>query len=245
MDYETAVFPRATLYLGDFLALQPLGLLRADVIVTDPPYGISYQHSGGGKGVAKSSTATIHGDNKPFDPQPLLDFGVPLLMFGADHYRDKLPSGGSFLAWDKHVGVGGADSFVDCEFAWSSAKVKRNIYRHLWKGCMCAGEDSPIGVFGKSSVKRHHVSQKPRELMRWCIETLRPKPDSVILDPYMGSGSTGVAALSLGHRFVGVEIDRGHFETACQRIDDATRQMGLFLCEEVGAGDTALLPANA
>ncbi len=71
--------------------------------------------------------------------------------------------------------------------------------------------------------------------MRWCIETLKPKPGAMILDPYMGSGSTGIAALSLGHRFIGIEIDPGHFETACKRIEKAWAEMG-----GVGAGLPAM-----
>lgn len=69
---------------------------------------------------------------------------------------------------------------------------------------------------GAARFARVHVSQEPVELMgRWCIEKLKPPQDALILDPYMGSGSSGIAALSLGHRFIGVDIDPGHFATAC------------------------------
>jgi DNA modification methylase len=65
--------------------------------------------------------------------------------------------------------------------------------------------------------------------MRWCIESLKLAPDSLVADPFMGSGSTGIAALALGHRFVGCEIDEGHFEIACKRLTEAQQQMGLLL----------------
>ena len=64
-------------------------------------------------------------------------------------------------------------------------------------------------------------------LMQWCIDHARIGLDKVVLDPYMGAGSTGVAALLSGRRFVGVEIDPGHFEAARQRIEKAAAQMGL------------------
>ncbi len=77
------------------------------------------------------------------------------------------------------------------------------------------------------------MSQKPVNLMAWCIEHARIGLDKVVLDPYMGAGSTGVAALLSGRRFVGVESDPGHFATACARIEEAARRMGL--AEEAAA----------
>ena len=87
--------------------------------------------------------------------------------------------------------------------------------------------------FDAKTKGRAHVSQKPVNLMAWCIEHARIGLDKVVLDPYMGAGSTGVAALLSGRRFVGVEIDPGHFATACARIEGAARRMGL--AEEVVA----------
>jgi site-specific DNA-methyltransferase (adenine-specific) len=130
------------------------------------------------------------------------------------------------LAWDKSVGIGPADSFADAEFAWTKMKVKRNVFRHLWKGINAwwAEEDSDKpGTFD-----RKHTSQKPLALMRWCIELQRPRPGAVIIDPYMGSGSTGVAAISLGCRFVGCEVDPDHFKVACDRLKRAQQRMGVM-----------------
>ncbi len=133
------------------------------------------------------------------------------------------------------MGQGPDDSFTDCEWGWCGKKVRREVFRWLWKGVICkkSAEDcSPTkGGKGHGATKfaRVHVSQKPVALMRWSIEKLKPPPGGLILDPYMGSGSTGIAALSLGHRFIGVEIDPGHFEIACQRIEEAQRQMGMLL----------------
>ena len=96
--------------------------------------------------------------------------------------------------------------------------------------CDALVSDPPYGIGfqhggggnGAARFARVHVSQKPVALMRWCIEKLKPPPGGVILDPFMGSGSTALAALSLGYGFIGCEIDQGHFETACARIEANT-----------------------
>ena len=230
MMAEKVTIGRAELWHGDCMEI--LHALPQDAaLVTDPPYGISYVHSGGGGasstlegahrlGKPPPDTTPIHGDDKPVDPAPWLGF-EKIVIFGAEHFKTRLPEGGRFLCWDKSLGVGPADSFTDAEFAWTSEPTKRNVFRLMWKGLCCdkAEEDLMDGQF-----RRHHTSQKPLPLMRWAIELLRMKPGSVILDPYMGSGSTGVAALSLGMRFVGAEIDRAHFEIACARMEAAQRQ---------------------
>ncbi len=229
---------RAVLYRADCLEVLAAGLLKRDAIVTDPPYGIGFKHSGYKKArpivdslgttrrskLVRSRDCTIQGDDAPFDIQPWLGF-KRVLVFGADRFKDSIPNSGSFLFWDKSVGIGAADSFVDAEFMWTNlVSVKRNVCRHLWKGIVGEGKDRTAK--GKP---RRHLSQKPRELMRWCIQTVRAPIGGVICDPYAGSGSTGIAALSLGYRFIGVEIVPEHFETARARIAD--------FWEKHGAGD--------
>lgn len=212
----------ATLYLGDCRDILPT-LPKADACITDPPYGIAYQHSGGGSGTQgqrdrpgrRNANRPIHGDSEPFDPAHLLELAPSVLIFGADHFRARLPAGGTFIAWDKHCGRGPNDSFADCEFAWANFKTKRNVIRYLWKGVACekAGEDGG---------KRYHPTTKPQGVMHACLDMV---PEArLILDPYMGSGSTGVAAIARGLAFIGCEIDPDHFETACARIEDAQRQ---------------------
>lgn len=215
---------RAVLYRGDSLELLQAGLLKCDAIVSDPPYGIGFQHSGRGMGLAARSDEKIIGDDAPFDPSPWLEHAGerPIVLFGADHFKTRLPEGGRFICWDKSCGQGPAASFSDAEFAWTNRRNARSIFRHVWMGLARAGD----GFDGKSK-GRAHVSQKPVSLMAWCIEHARIGLDKVVLDPYMGSGSTGVAALLSGRRFVGVEIDLAHFATACARIEEAARRMGL------------------
>ena len=217
---EKVVIGNATLYHGDCSEVLPL--VQADACVTDPPYGIAYKHSGRLVPVSnnrhlappKNNAAWIVGDDEDFDPTPLLRFPV-VLMFGADHYRARLPEGGTLVAWDKHTGIGPNDSFADAEFAWTNIKLKRNVIRYLWKG-VCQEKA------GEENGKRWHPTTKPQGVMRWCLQQM-PQART-IFDPYMGSGSTGVAAMHLGLNFIGVEIHRPYFDIACERISRAQAQ---------------------
>ena len=217
---EKVMIGNAELWHGDCMEVLPL-LEGVDALVSDPPYGIAYQHSGGGKAAPGAKLSPVRNAKMPiandavaFDPSHLLGF-ESVLIFGADHYRDKLPEGGTLVAWDKSLGIGPADSFADAEFAWTNARVKRNVVRYLWKGVACekAGEENG---------KRYHPTQKPVGLMQRCIELLPAA--TVICDPYMGSGSTGVAAMRMGKRFIGIELDRRYFDVACERIENEQRQ---------------------
>lgn len=228
---EKVVIGNAELWHGDCREVLPL--VTADACVTDPPYGIGYVHSGGGASpvsldmkrrgtLGKNANKPIHDDKVPFDPAPLLRFPV-VLMFGADHYRARLPEGGTLIAWDKHTGIGPNDSFADAEYAWTNLKIKRNVIRYLWKGVACVKA-------GEEGGQRWHPTTKPQGVMRWCLEQM---PQArVIVDPYMGSGSTGVAAVAMGLRFIGVEIHRPYFDIACERIEAAQRQAPLLPPEE-------------
>lgn len=234
-----AVIGNATLYCADSLELLRAGVFgKIGAIVSDPPYGIGYQHGGarnktgvgrtiGGRHLP-SKVDRIVGDDAPFDPTIWIEsaprsdekkysgYGrARILLWGADNFMQHLPSGGTMLAWDKHVGRGPNDSFADCEWAWCGVDAKREVFRHLWKGAVTrkTGEDSMGGHF-----RRHHVSQKPVELMRWCIDKVRPLAGLPVLDPYMGSGTTGVAAMTFGLPFIGCEIDPDHFDIAVKRL---------------------------
>jgi site-specific DNA-methyltransferase (adenine-specific)/modification methylase len=214
------IIGEATLYLGDCREILP-ALNGIDAVVTDPPYGISYKHSGKGRTVAGRKSVSrhdesIHGDDAPFDPSDFLSFDS-IVMFGANHYAHKLPPSGAWLVWDKRDGMD-SNSFSDCEFAWTKgAGNAARMFRYLWNGVCQAGEKGE---------RRYHPTQKPIALMEWCIKTLG-SPAS-ILDPFMGSGTTGVAAVRLGRAFVGIERESKYFDIACKRIDEAQRQVSLF-----------------
>jgi site-specific DNA-methyltransferase (adenine-specific)/modification methylase len=225
------IIGNATLYCGDCLEILP-SLSGIDAVVSDPPYGIGYVHGGrvteSSIGILgnKHKLKPIHGDDQHFDPSLWTGF-KNVLLWGADRFKTRLPDTGIFLAWDKHIGVGANDSFVDCEFAWCNTKPKRNIFRHLWKGIVVSKQGDGLG--NVKHFVREHPSMKPVALMTWCIGHFKLPVGSLILDPYMGSGSTGVAAVNLGHRFIGIEIDPDYFDIACRRIEKAQRQQSLAL----------------
>jgi hypothetical protein len=132
-----------------------------------------------------------------------------VLLWGGNHYCKRLPDGGTWHAWDKRGGNGRGpnDVFADVEFAWTKARTKSRVFNYLWKG---------ICQDGEKSARRVHPTQKPIALMEWCIGFTHP--GATILDPYMGGGSTGIAAVRLGRPFIGMELQRDFFEAAVDRI---------------------------
>lgn len=206
----------AVLYLADCRDILPT-LGRVDAVLTDPPYGIDYDP-------AKYSgrfTQKITGDGAAFDPTPMLAIKGRKVLWGANNYAERLPRGGWFV-WDKRCSEA-ADRILGSPFelAWTDDPKAYRMARILH-----AGKLNADGQWDQ--LARVHPTQKPIRLMRWCIEQL-PVQTQVILDPYMGSGTTGVAAIGMGRRFIGVEVDPDHFETACRRIEEAYRQPDLFV----------------
>jgi site-specific DNA-methyltransferase (adenine-specific) len=119
-----------------------------------------------------------------------------------------LPAAQCFLVWDK---LQPHDfSLAMCEQAWTNVRKPAKMFRK-----------SVLGY------EKLHPTQKPTELMKWCIGHL-PEPQS-ILDPFMGSGTTGVAAVQLGRDFIGIEREPTYFDIACKRIEDAQRQGDFFV----------------
>lgn len=179
---------------------------RFDVIVSDPPYGINYKPASTNSSLWRDVKGIV-GDDKPFDPQHMLDAKVPTVLFGANNFASKLPDSRGWLVWDKRPGMRPM-CFSDCEMAWSSLAKPARMIRYLWSGSLRGPE---------SKDPHWHPTQKPIEVMRQLIE-YASKPGQVILDPYMGSGTTGVAALRSGRRFIGIEIEERWFANAIRRI---------------------------
>ncbi len=173
---------------------------------------------GGGHGLTqKTHCKPILNDDVPYDPRPLLSFfeitsshSIPVALCGADHYKTRLPETGRFICFDKSCGGGAASNFCDAEFIWTNRKNARSIFRWVWQGCVRQG----------ATGNRLHVSEKPVELMAWLFEHCRVKLGSNVLDPYAGSGTTGVACLRTGRRFIGMELCPDNFEIACKRIEE-------------------------
>jgi site-specific DNA-methyltransferase (adenine-specific)/modification methylase len=217
---------RATLILGDSRAIAPT-IDGPAAIVSDPPYGQGYgsalrrfsRWNDAHKPCEVSERPAIIGDDQPFHPAPWLEAAPIVLLWGAHKFSPSLPEG-TWLVWDK-VPTGKVRTQGDGEAAWLNRPGPMRIFRHLWDGiCVSDRDDLAEG--------RLHPMQKPVEVMRWSIQQAKVPEGGVILDPFMGSGSTGVAAVQAGHPFVGIEMQSEYFETACRRLAEAQRQGNLF-----------------
>lgn len=201
------------LYQGDCLTVLPT-LGKFDAVVTDPPYGINAARV---RNSQKDGWRDYEGagwDKERPTPQAIatvLGAGQHAIFWGGNYFTETLPPSQKWLVWDK----GQTDfSLADCELAWCSfdGALRRINYAR---------------ALAMKDVKEHYT-QKPIEVMRWCIEQL-PKGCSTIVDPYLGSGTTGVAAVKLGRQFTGIEVDPGYFDIARRRIAAALREPDMFI----------------
>ena len=199
----------ATLYLGDCMEILPT-LDKVDAVITDPPYGIADNFL---KPSAKGEWAALYAEKITWDsfaPQKAVDIAISLaqksIVWGGNYF-ELMPKRG-WLIWDKMQ----SHSSGHAELAWTNL-------------------DIPIRSFAYSRAQlstenKQHPTQKPIGLMAWCIQ-LSGNPQT-ILDPFMGSGTTGVAAVQMGRKFIGIERKPKYFDIACQRIEQAYAQQSLF-----------------
>jgi site-specific DNA-methyltransferase (adenine-specific) len=191
-----------------------------DAVVTDPPYGMNYNtdstrfttNQNGHGDPSKRKYPRVHGDDKPFDPAPWLSF-PKVILWGFHHFATRVPVG-SILVWLKKADTSFGTFLGDAELAWM--KGGHGVY--------CRRDTSLLGM----TRKRCHPTQKPVGLMRWCIRRLKLRPGATILDPYMGSGTTGVAAVLEGFNFVGIEKEAAYVDIARRRIAEAEAETPLF-----------------
>jgi site-specific DNA-methyltransferase (adenine-specific) len=214
------------LYEGDCLEVMPT-LGRVDAVLTDPPYGISLntnnrRFSGGERGhrtysgtnnPGSARGAPIINDDKAFDPSWITQVGREQIVWGWNCFPEKLPRG-ACLVWIKRLDAAFGSFLSDAETAWHS----RGHGVYCFRDISLAAE----------ALHRKHPTQKPLTLMQWCINRLR-SDSRTILDPFMGSGTTGVACVNLGRKFIGIECDAKYFDIACKRVEDAYRQGDLFI----------------
>ena len=202
-----------TLYLGDSRHVLP-ELERAEAIVTDPPYGIGRVMKGG-KGTGHWTLLSSGNDWDMEAP----DLGF--MMGKADHYiiwggnYFPLPPSRGWLVWNK---LNAVPTMGQAELAWT------NIDRPIQSVGLPVGRNN-----------HGHPTEKPLPLMQWCIKQIPQtltglSEDNIhVLDPFMGSGTTGVACAKMGRKFIGIEIDEKYFDIACKRIEDAYRQPDMFI----------------
>ena len=209
------VIGQCELYLGDCMEIMPL-LEDVHAVVTDPPYGIDYGRSNG--------FSASHGwgqwrENCEWDkdrpPKPVFDMMLSKskhqIIWGGNYFTDFLPPSMHWLIWDK----GQRDfSLADFEVAWGSQKRAARVFEYARCKAIKDG--------------KQHPTQKPIDIMVRCLQELPAKTTS-IMDPFMGSGTTGIACVREGKSFVGIEREESYFDIACERIRKAHQQPDLFV----------------
>ncbi len=209
------------LICGDCREVLPT-LGKVDAVVTDPPYGIGQD---GGRGHRLSSKAKVQPklgwdasrpDRDVFDA--ILAAADHHVIWGGNYFSDYLPPTMGWLYWQKLIG----GDFSDGELAWTSRTGALKEFTHR-----------------KTNLEMEHPTQKPVKLIKWCLEFFPSA--KTILDPFMGSGTTGVAAVKLGRKFIGIEIEPRYFDIACKRISDALKQPDMFIERPTPPKQEALL----
>jgi len=185
---------------------------KVDAVVTDPPYGIDWNTDESGSRGGPGYPAIV-GDGKPFDPRPFLVDARPSVLWGGNHYASRLPDSPSWLIWDKRPS-GYSNDQADCEIAWSNLGGPARMFRHAWSGGGTLAKEN--GVEQRSL----HPTQKPVALLAWCIE--RTGGALTILDPFLGSGTTLIAAEQLGRTCYGIEIEPRYCDVIVQRWETLT-----------------------
>lgn len=210
-------------WLGDMLEILPT-LGEFDACVTDPPYGIGVDRA------MESNSGTQYG--RAAAPKGMYvasgwDDAAPTsaafdamrscsryqVFFGGNYFD--LPPSRCWLIWDKK---NGGNAFADCEMAWTNLDKPVRRIEWMWNGMLRKGGEGRNG----------HPTQKPLGVMEWVLDQL-PEDAATILDPYMGSGTTGVAAIKRRKAFYGIEREPAYFDIACRRISAALKQPDLFI----------------
>jgi DNA modification methylase len=207
---EPVIIGNATLYLGDCRDILPM-LGKVEAVVTDPPYGIADKWKGGsghgwGKAREEGELRNEWDESTPSieTMQAVAAAGKEVIIWGGNYFE--LPPSRCWLVWSKPERN---FSLAEAELAWTN---RDNVVRVL--------------DYARSDPDRLHPTQKPVGVMRWSIAKTK---GATILDPFMGSGTTGVAAVQMGRKFIGIEREPKYFDIACKRIEDAQKQGDLFI----------------
>lgn len=199
-----------------------------DCVITDPPYGIGESneknlsrsvHAFGNSRICVSTNFGAYSwDSQRVGKEyfeEIFRVSKKQVIFGGNYYTDFLPPRGGWRVWDKRVTDKMSNDLSDCELVWTSENKGVRIFRYLWNGLLQQNM--------KHKEKRVHPTQKPIAVMKWLVG-LHTKQGDTVLDPFMGSGSTGVACNMLGRGFIGIEKDERYFKVAQKRIAQWTGQ---------------------
>ena len=206
---KPVVIGNATLYLGDCRDILPT-LGKVDAVVTDPPYGIGADKKNAHSSIRDNPEWADMGWDSERPDKDIFDLisGYPSVIWGGNYFADWLAASSGWLAWVKPQ-AGTGFSLADMELAWTNRPIACRTF------------------FGERRDGNEHPTQKTVAVMKWSIGFVQKA--QTILDPFMGSGTTGVAAVQMGRKFIGIEREPKYFDIACKRIEDAQRQGDLFL----------------
>lgn len=200
------------IYHGDCREILP-ELPKVDLVLTDPPYGLRNTALGGHK--VHDRLGDLYGDDEDFDPRPFLGIGIEHIIWGANHFANLLPNQTRWLVWVKHgEGLWGKRDHAPFELAWTDLGGSGRAFRWIWDGSIKQGR-----AFGLQHI---HPTEKPIELMKWCISL--SKTNGIILDPFMGSGTSVVASKEHNRYSIGIEIEEKYCEIAANRCSQSVME---------------------
>jgi len=207
MSRRVVTIGNATLYLGDCREILPT-LPKVDAVITDPPYGIGFAAQPTKWQRQKGKEAEDWDNLAVAGLEHLLARGRVQIVWGGNYYE--LPPSRGWLCWFKPDAPPSMGHF---ELAWTNQDKNARLIQQS------------IGATNPERVG--HPTQKPLRVMQWSLDYAGSDVHTV-LDPFMGSGTTGVACVTMGKKFIGVEINPAYFDMACERIDQAHRQGRMF-----------------
>jgi site-specific DNA-methyltransferase (adenine-specific)/modification methylase len=199
------------IYCADCKDILPL-LPKVDLVLTDPPYGINYKPRASSVGKwHKWNCDKVINDNDEFELPFDLFNANEIILWGANAYASILPDNYGWLIWDKIIPDGMKAS--ECELAWTNFLKRTRKFTHLWLG-LC--RESEVGL-------HYHPTQKPVVLMEWCINL--SSNSNIILDPFLGSGTTAVAAKKLCRKCIGIEISEKYCQISVERLRQSVMRL--------------------
>lgn len=226
---------RVTLYLGDCREILPT-LGRVDAVVTDPPYGSDDTHAGhlsnitlrnGERAGQALGFDGIERDEMVALCRAWVELAQRWVVFTCEwKYAHALDDAGLLIRLGIWRKPDGAPQFTGDRpgTGWEAVAICHRSGKKRWNG----GGAHAFWTFPKGQNNSGHPTGKPLGLVSEMVADFTD-PGETILDPFMGSGTTGVAAVKLGRRFIGIEIEPKYFDIACRRIEEATKQPDMFV----------------
>jgi DNA modification methylase len=216
-DYEYFRTENGVLYCGDNMEILPLITEPIDLCLTDPPYGINADKGSSGFGAVMGKKYSDNWDSKIPDKK-IFDLILLLkkcIIFGGNYFTEFLKPTKSWIIWDKIGEYNFKNPFSDCEMAWTNYTFATKKYTVIQQG------------FVAKEKERFHPTQKPVELFIKILND-NTEENNLILDPFLGSGTTALACEKLNRKWIGIEISEKYCEIAKKRIEQYTNQLKLF-----------------